>query len=84
MEGRSLYETDKVVCINVFINKSYAAPDGVFLFQVLVSLKNQSYRYFGGPVFFDYFWLSEDDIADELKEGIEKYFRIRKGLGLMD
>lgn len=82
LEGRLLYETNDVVCINVFINSNHIRGESPYLFQVLVSLKTNSYSYFGGSFSYGTLSLSKENVDKELREGISQYFRIRKELGL--
>lgn len=83
LEGRSLYETDEVVCMNVFGNRKYSYNTNDFLSQILLSLVNGKDLIF--PVeckFPDGTILTREDFIKEVNEGIEQYRSSRKRLGL--
>ena len=83
LEGRIRYETDKVVCIDVYVNPSYS-QERLFLSQVLFSLVNNRAHFLDlnfslqdGKCTFS---MKGADYEKEIKEGIEQYLQIRKDL----
>lgn len=85
LEGRLLYETDKVVCINVFINRRYSKNEDKFLSQVLISLVNGRFKSHGTGFHLlsdNDFLFTKEDFARELNEGLNQYATIRRELGL--
>lgn len=40
LTGRCVYETNKVVCIDVYLSRKYSQDKDIFLSQLLVSLIN--------------------------------------------
>jgi len=80
-EGRLLYETDKVVCINVHINTNYD-PNCIFVTQVLLSLVNKKPYFYLMSMRSATFSLTEDDFSTEIYSGIEMYLKNRQLLEL--
>lgn len=83
LEGRSLYETDEVVCMNVFLNRKYTYDKNDFLSQILLSLVNENSLIF--PVecnLPDGTTLTSEDFTKEVTEGLKQYRSSRKRLGL--
>lgn len=83
LSGRSVYETDKVVCIDVYLSSNYSSGKDIFLSQLLVSLVNQNFSY--GSVSFSYGFcvFSSDEFDNEIREGVEQYWKTRESLGLV-
>ena len=81
LEGRMVYETNKIACINVYAQPTYD-PNRTFLVQLLVSLINYKYINSSVPVSFGPSALSREDINKEIKEGVEQYHKNRMFLEL--
>lgn len=83
LSGRCVYETDKVVCINVYLSKTYSSSKDIFLSQLLVSLVNTHFSY--GSISFtcDFFDLTLDQFNREIEEGVKQYRKCREALGLL-
>lgn len=82
LEGRSVYETDEVVCINIYVNNSLTYNSDTFLSQILVSL--DTYRFAYNPFSFSINGktISQEDVYKELQKGVNDYHQVRIGLGL--
>ena len=81
LEGRLRYETDKVVCFDIYLNPSISKD--YFVSQALLSLVNgcRAYSPMIVPVN-NTITLDSTTIAKEISEGISNYIDIRKELGL--
>lgn len=82
LEGRSVYETDEVACINIFVNNQLTHGVDIYLSQILVSLDTYKFAYY--PFSFSHNGenFSEADVDKELNEGVNKYHQSRINLGL--
>lgn len=83
LEGRSVYETDEVVCINIYVRTNLINHfRDVYLSQILVSLDTYNFDY--NPFSFNLNGedISEEDVSRELREGVNSYHRTRIKLGL--
>lgn len=84
LEGRIRYETDKVVCIDVYCKPQFLS-ERPFFTQILFSIINKQYSFLDASL-----WgkngaiMSEKEIRDEIAEGIQQYINIRKKLELDD
>lgn len=82
LEGRLLYETDKVVCINIHLNVNYDCRNR-FISQVLLSLVNKKNIYFPSTINLNSsIFLTKEDFTAEVDEGISQYLDYRKKLEL--
>lgn len=85
LEGRLLYETEKVVCFNIHASINIE-PSRPFLVQCLLSLVNYTSSFH--PVSFDYeiggntYHFTEENFKEEIEEGIKSYVKTRKDLGI--
>lgn len=80
LEGRLRYETDKVVCIDVY-SKTKARP---FMCQVLLSLVNKTAQFIKCELISEYtsYAFTEEDFIKEVKDGVKQYLQIREDLEL--
>lgn len=83
LTGRCVYETNKVVCIDVYLSKKYSQNKDIFLGQLLVSFVNQNISY--SPVSFSnvFCTFSSNQYDREIKEGVKQYRKSRAFLGLL-
>ena len=85
LEGRIIYETEKVVCFNVHL-ASVVNQSRPFMAQVLFSLVNGKYNVPKASFYItkgdDTFQFTEKDFENELDKGIALYKEARKELGL--
>ncbi len=81
-EGRMRYETDKVACIDVYVQPPFDA-DRPFVVQVYVSLSTCKCAIPKLPISFGKNFLTGDQVNQELNEGVKQFFKIREDLGLM-
>lgn len=83
LEGRLRYETDKVVCIDIYINSNYSQERN-FISQVLLSLANKKIHFFSFNLkkgnYTDF--ITSTDYENEISEGIQQYLKTRKELEL--
>lgn len=73
LQGRMLYETEKVVCINVYLKPQYAPTKDYYLCQVLISLVNTQYVSTDVELVLsnsDFLFLSQNVIRQEISEGV--------------
>lgn len=83
LEGRIVYETDNVVCINVFVKADYTSDrNEIFMTQLLVSLVVRSISFLPSSISIANLVLSEEDFKKELYAGVRQYLKTRKILGL--
>ena len=92
LEGRLRYETDKVVCIDIYAHQnlyhftsSLTFEKGEFITQVLLSLVNKKYHYIESSKF-DYISKTCNgepiNVPKEINEGIISYLKLRERLEL--
>lgn len=83
LEGRSVYETDEVVCMNIYVKSNLVNYfRDVYLSQILVSLDTYNFDYSPFSFSIDGETISEKDVSRELREGVNAYHRTRIKLGL--
>lgn len=84
LEGRIVYETDKVVYIHVFVKPQYiiGCDSNQYITQLLISLVNTKYSCIDTSFRNTLFYLSEDKLKEEIAEGVSKYLEVRKTLGI--
>ena len=81
LEGRIHYETNQVVCFNIYLKPSIAKD--FFVCQALLSLVNGSRSYVPTMVVVNnIITFDSATIAKEISEGISNYIEIRKELAL--
>lgn len=85
-KGRMLYETEKVACINVYLNPEFAHNNPECLTQVLVSLVDKEQHYFDSKNillhYAYYLHLDQDEVNRELSELVSMYRKVRTQLKL--
>lgn len=82
LEGRSVYETDEVVCINIFVNSNLTHNSDIYLSQILVSLDTYNFDYTPFSFSINGETISEEDVIRELRKGVKDYHQARIKLGL--
>ena len=82
LEGRSLYETDEVVCIDIFVKTRLTHNSDIYLSQILVSLDTYNFSYTPFSFSINGKSVSEEDVNRELKKGVNDYHQTRINLGL--
>lgn len=80
-EGRTRYETNHVVCIDVFINHKHD-KNHTFFCQIFLSLDDFAYIIPTKPEFYynSSTYLSPQIIEKEIAKGMEEYKKFRKEL----
>ena len=94
LEGRLRYETDKVVCIDVYARKDLRLinldfKEGDFVTQVLLSLITKQHHltlsaelYLNKAFAIQNHIDGQEALFKELFEGLDSYLKVRKNLGL--
>lgn len=82
LEGRSVYETDEVACINIFVNNILTRGVDIYLSQILVSLDTYNFAYTPFSFSINGEIVSEEDVDRELGKGVNDYHQTRINLGL--
>ena len=84
-EGRMRYETDKVACIDVYIQPKFD-DKRPFAFQVYIALDTRNWAVTNSPVTFvngfSSVTLTGLQVHEEIEQGVLKFLQIRKDLGL--
>lgn len=81
-EGRMRYETDKIACIDVYVQPSFDV-NRPFLGQIYIALSTCKWVMHEVPISLGEIFLTGTHIRQEFNEGVEQFLKIRKNLGLM-
>ena len=82
IQGKLVYETEKVVYIHVFLKPQYTTncDSNVYITQLLISLVNMNYSCVDTSIKNSHIYLSENMLKEEIAEGVSKYLEMRKML----
>ncbi len=84
-EGRMRYETDKVACIDVYIQPKFD-DKRPFAFQVYIALDTRKWGGTYGPVTltnrFPWVFLTDFEVCAEIEQGVSEFLQMRQDLGL--